>query len=289
MIHFDFCFDYPDYRVQMGGNIASGECVGLMGPSGAGKSTLLRLLAGLETASKGQMFVDGVVWFDAKQQVFLPAHKRSIGMVFQNYALFPHMTVREQIIYAAGNQSLSWVSELLDLIGLDKLSNRYPKELSGGQQQRVALARALARKPQLLLLDEPLSAMDITSREQLQSLLRTIHTRYLTHTMLVSHDIAEIFLLAHRVLLCEKGRLVKNISPRELFVKNKANGHFSLSAILLSKRANGTNWVLTLLIGQNILEVIIDEQKALNLTEGEAIVLTPALLKSYFKEADSRT
>ncbi|QQS16273.1 MAG: ATP-binding cassette domain-containing protein [Neisseriales bacterium] len=260
----------------MSGHIHAKELIGLSGPSGAGKSTLLRLLAGLERAYDGRLVVDDVIWFDAKQQIWLPPQKRPIGLIFQDGALFPHMTVKEQIFYAGNSIDTKWIDELIRLTGLTKLVYRYAHELSGGQKQRVALARALARKPKLLLLDEPLSALDQGAKEKLQALLQRAHEKYLTYTILVSHDIAELLSLSHRVFKCEKGRIIQCGIPYQILLPNTSQ---ALSAQVLDKCYVNHQWTLTLRIEQTIFNIKVSAKKAKALQKNQVIQLHPKTFK----------
>jgi molybdate transport system ATP-binding protein len=194
--------------------VAAGELVALSGPSGAGKTTLLRLLAGLARPDGGFLRVEGQSWYDHAHRQWLPPQRRPLGFVFQDYALFPNMTVRENLAFAAEGQPGAGqiASELLELLELSELANRRPAVLSGGQQQRVALARALARRPRLLLLDEPLSALDLATRQRLQEALATVHRQFKLTTILISHDPAEIARLADRVVELDLGQ-VRRVGP----------------------------------------------------------------------------
>ncbi|MGI4743562.1 MAG: ATP-binding cassette domain-containing protein [Janthinobacterium lividum] len=192
-----------------------GELLALTGPSGAGKTTLLRLLAGLSRPEAGFLEVDGHSWYRAERRQWLPPQRRPLGYVFQDYALFPHLTVRENLAFAAEGQpqASQVVTELLALLELTELAARRPAALSGGQQQRVALARALARRPRLLLLDEPLSALDLPTRLRLQDALADIHRRFNLTTILISHDPAEIARLATRVVELDLGQVRRVGAP----------------------------------------------------------------------------
>ncbi len=191
-----------------------GEWVALFGASGAGKTTLLRMLAGLTAPDTGRVTVDGQTWFDSGSRTCVPVRKRRVGFVFQDYALFPNMTVRGNIEFAQGRRrNPAHVNELLEAVGLGSLHDRKPEHLSGGQQQRVALARALAARPQVLLLDEPLSALDSSSRRGLQQLLLSLRQRSRPTLFLVSHDLAEVMRLADRVLVMERGRITAQGAP----------------------------------------------------------------------------
>lgn len=194
--------------------LAPGELVALSGPSGAGKTTLLRLLAGLSKPDSGFLKFEGQTWYDQARGQWLPPQRRPLGFVFQDYALFPNMTVRENLAFAAEGQPAAapLVSELLDLLELTELAARRPAALSGGQRQRVALARALARRPRLLLLDEPLSALDLPTRLRLQQALGEVHQQYSLTTVLISHDPAEIARLATRVVELDLGQ-VQRVGP----------------------------------------------------------------------------
>ena len=191
-----------------------GELLAVTGPSGAGKTTLLRLLAGLDRPAAGFVRFGGQTWSDAAARQWLPPRHRPLGFVFQDYALFPHMTVRENLAFAAEGQpdKSQLVSNLLEMLEVAELAARRPAQLSGGQQQRVALARALAARPRLLLLDEPLAALDLPTRQRLRTALAEVHQRFELTTILVSHDPAEIAQLAHRVLTLDLGR-VQGVGP----------------------------------------------------------------------------
>ena len=194
--------------------LAPGELLALSGPSGAGKTTLLRLLAGLDRPDDGFIQAASQTWYCAENRQWLPPQQRPLGFVFQDYALFPNMTVRENLAFAATGQPqpARTISDLLESLELTELAGRRPAVLSGGQQQRVALARALARRPRLLLLDEPLSALDLPTRLRLQQVLADVHRQFELTTILISHDPAEIARLATRVLELELGQ-VRRLGP----------------------------------------------------------------------------
>ncbi|WP_163720768.1 ABC transporter ATP-binding protein [Mycolicibacterium psychrotolerans] len=198
-------------------HIEPGELVALLGPSGCGKTTALRILAGLDEATSGTVSVGGV---DVSG---VPANKRDMGMVFQAYSLFPHLTVLDNVAFGlkmrgkAKQHRLSRASDMLDLVGLGELGGRYAKELSGGQQQRVALARALAIQPRVLLLDEPLSALDAKVRAQLRDEIRRVQLDVGTTTLFVTHDQEEALAVADRVGVMSQGRLEQLAAPAELY------------------------------------------------------------------------
>ena len=212
---------FPGFQLALDLTVREGEVLALLGPSGSGKSTLLKLIAGLFSPDRG------FVRFRGQDLTPLPPERRGVGFLFQDYALFPHLTVAENITF--GLVEARWprkerearVKELLERMELTPHAQKRPQELSGGEQQRVALARALAPRPRLLLLDEPLGALDLRLREELLFFLRrTLRAEGVT-TLVVTHDQGEAFLLAHRVALLRQGRLVQVGVPEEVYARPK--------------------------------------------------------------------
>ena len=197
--------------------IQNNEFFTLLGPSGCGKTTLLRLIAGFEHPTKGSILLN------EKDISFLPPNKRPVNTVFQNYALFPHMTVGGNIAFGLEMMGMSklevkkTVDEMLELVKMEELINRRPAELSGGQQQRVALARALAPKPQVLLLDEPLSALDLKLRKQMQLELKRLQSETGITFVFVTHDQEEALTMSDRVAVMSAGKVLQVGSPREIY------------------------------------------------------------------------
>jgi molybdate transport system ATP-binding protein len=193
----------------------------LFGPSGAGKSTILRCLAGLDRITAGRIEFDGTVWSDAETKVMLPPQKRRVGFLFQDYALFPHLTVWQNVGYGLdgllreGREEK--IKKTLDLLKLDGLEHRRPAQLSGGEQQRVALARALVREPKLLLLDEPLSALDVSIRNYLRVELSQLLHRLGTPAIVVTHDWIDALSMADELLVLQAGRVLQIGPPQEVF------------------------------------------------------------------------
>nr|YP_009106365.1 probable transport protein [Fusochloris perforata]AIT95163.1 probable transport protein [Fusochloris perforata] len=201
---------------QVNLEIKIGSLVALVGPSGSGKSTLLRIIAGLEIPD------DGRIWLAGRDATLLSVQEREIGFVFQNYALFQHMTVYENIAFGLDVRNTTTetkknrVKQLLQLIQLEKLSNRYPDQLSGGQRQRVALARALAIEPKVLLLDEPFGALDLKVKKELRNWLRRLHDQVPLTTIFVTHDHQEAMEVANEIVVFKKGRIDQIGNPQEL-------------------------------------------------------------------------
>lgn len=202
------------FQLDVSFEIPAGEMLAIMGPSGAGKTTLLKMIAGLLAPDRGSVEVGGEPWYDHQHRINLRPQERSIGYVFQDYALFPNMSVRKNLQYAlASGQPREIIDEVLELIHIQNLANQKPPSLSGGQQQRVALARAIIRRPKVLLLDEPFAALDDTMRSKLQYDLMELHHRYRTTTLLVSHNPAEVARMASQVIMLRDGQVVQQGSP----------------------------------------------------------------------------
>ena len=203
---------------QVSLRVETGTMVCLLGPSGCGKTTLLRLIAGFEEPDAGEIHLSKRLV--SRPGLVVPPEQRHIGMVFQDYALFPHLTVGQNIQFGLGRWPAAWRrarrAEMLQLVGLEELAQRYPHEISGGQQQRVALARALASNPQLLLLDEPFSNLDVNMRRQLREEMQTILARAGITTVLVTHDQEEALSLADALAVIEAGGIVQYATPDEV-------------------------------------------------------------------------
>ncbi len=198
-------------------HVKPGEFVSLLGPSGCGKTTTLRLIAGFERVTRGRIFIGG------EDVTIKPSYQRNIGMVFQHYALFPHMTVRENVAFGLRMrrvprpEAARRVAEVLDLLRLSGLEHRYQHQLSGGQQQRVALARALVIKPQILLLDEPLSNLDAKLREEMRVELRQVQRRVGITTVFVTHDQEEALSMSDRIAVMNRGRIIQYGTPLDIY------------------------------------------------------------------------
>jgi molybdate transport system ATP-binding protein len=250
-------------------NIKSGSFIGIYGASGAGKTSLLRMLAGFLEPENGFIKVQDNNWYSSTKKINLAPQKRSIGFVFQDYALFPNMTVKENLLFAMDKVSpKNVVEELLALVELEQLHNRKIQTLSGGQKQRVALVRALVRKPTLLLLDEPLSALDEELRDKLQSLIFNIHKQFNLTTLLVSHDIAEMIRLADEIIFIKDGLIEKSGGPVEMFAAQN-NEALQLTAIVVDKINNE----LCLLIGKELLRIKVDEKEIMEFEKGDNVML----------------
>jgi molybdate transport system ATP-binding protein len=248
------------------------EFLSIFGKSGSGKTTFLRMIAGLEKPDKGLIKVDDTIYFDSEKKINLPPQKRKVGVVFQNYALFPNMTVYENLAFAMKKEDKQKILEMLEKIELLELKDRYPSTLSGGQQQRVALARALIRDPEILLLDEPLSALDYEIRLKLQDEIKKIHRDYKLSTIFISHDRPEVFKLADRVILLENGKVIKQGTPRDVFIKQEISGKFSFFGIVIDIKLSDLAKILTVDINGNLVEVVYTDKKDISI--GDEVLIS---------------
>jgi len=254
--------------------IPSGELVALFGESGAGKTTLLRILAGLIAPDKGLIKFGNTVWFDSENQINIAPQGRNISLMFQDYALFPNMTVEQNIQFAQPEKDQSAVNELLEFFCLSEFRKRKPPGFSVGLKKRVALARALARKPQLLLLDEPLSALDAEMRITLQDEIAKAHQLLGVTTILVSHDLNEVFRLATQVLCIENGLVMRTGKPEAVFSDNSISGKVQITGQIARIEKQDTVNIVTVISGNNqIVKVIAFDSDLENLKIGDRVMV----------------
>ncbi|MEO2069495.1 MAG: ABC transporter ATP-binding protein [Desulfurobacteriaceae bacterium] len=207
-----------DFSLDVGFH-SEARITALFAPSGSGKSLTLQAVAGLIEPDEGRIEVNGELFFDSERRINLPPQKRRVGYLFQDYALFPHMTVIENIRYSSKDEKL--IERLLEILEIDSVKDKYPSEISGGQKQRVALARALATKPKILLLDEPFSALHKSLKLSLYEEIKEIQKIFEIPIILVSHDIDEVFELADFMVVMDKGKVVQVEKPFEVFMSPK--------------------------------------------------------------------
>ncbi len=281
MIHFNLDkalrFSGGKMNLQVEIRAEEGSFITLYGKSGAGKTSVLRMLAGLMRPDAGQIAVGEEVWFDEERGIHLRPQKRSVGFLFQDYALFPNMTVKENLEFALlKDQPQAIIKELIELIELGELQDRRPETLSGGQQQRVALARALVQRPQLLLLDEPLSALDLDMREKLQRYLLKVHQEYGLTTILVSHDQQEIQRLSDQVYEVEQGRILRYGTPGIMFPSTRHI--FKCEALVESiELLDGKQCCLTFRMTDGVLEWTFPSASVADIEVGDRVKLEMGL------------
>jgi ABC-type Fe3+/spermidine/putrescine transport system ATPase subunit len=231
-------------------DVAKGEFLSLLGPSGCGKTTSLRCIAGLEESNGGVIKIDDKIVSAPEQDIMTPPHERQIGMVFQSYAIWPHMTVGQNVGFPLSIRKMpkaqveKEVDEALEIVGLRALKDRHPSQLSGGQQQRVALARAIVGKPKVLLFDEPLSNLDAKLRESTRSEIRRLQRELNVAAVYVTHDQEEALSMSDRVIVMNHGRIMQEGTPRDLYRKpsNRFVGDFVGRASFIDVTRQGDIW-----------------------------------------------
>jgi molybdate transport system ATP-binding protein len=254
--------------------IERGKMVSLYGASGAGKTSILRMIAGLMQPEHGRILVQGETCLDTDLDIRLPPQQRRMGYVFQDYALFPNMTVLENIAFALnGKKEPQKVQDLIQSFELGDLQHRKPITLSGGQKQRVALARALARRPTILMLDEPLSALDYQMRQRLQDYIMQMHRAYELTTILVSHDLGEVFRMSDEVIFLEEGKIIRQGKPNEIFSSKHANSNFQLTGEVMHIERIDVIFMITVLIGNSLVKVIAEAGEAKSLKRGDKVLV----------------
>ena len=261
-------------------HIQEHDFVALSGESGSGKTTLLRILAGLEKA-QGKIKIGNTTWLDSKTN--LPPQKREIGFVFQDYALFPNMSVLQNLLFVTKDKELAM--HLLEITELSDLKKRLPNTLSGGQKQRVSLCRALMNRPKLLLMDEPLSALDPHMRSKLQNEILTLHKEFGTTTIMVSHDPSEIYRLSSRVLVLNQGQIINDGTAKDVLLKTTGSAKFSFEGELLDILHVDVIYIAIISIGQQIVEVVVSETETKSLCIGDLVsvstkAFSPSIISS---------
>ena len=253
--------------------ISEHQLTAIFGRSGAGKTSLLRMIAGLMHPDEGIIEVSGKTWFNSARKVHVPPQRRNVGCVFQDYALFPNMTVKENLLFASPDKDVSLLQKMLQVTELAAFGDQRPHTLSGGQKQRVALARALMRKPELLLLDEPLAALDTETRVNLRTQLQAIHQEDRLTTLLVSHDKSEIYTLADRVINIDRGKIIKAGTFAEVFGTVKTGGVILTGEVLNITYPSGQP-VANILIQNQLIDVPLTAESAAELRPGEKVTLS---------------
>ena len=291
-----------EFCVDVSFSVNKGEFVALFGPSGAGKSTILRLLAGFEKADFGYAKKGDMNYFslsnktaknanissfnsaliNTHKNTFLPPQKRNIAFSFQDYALFANMNVLKNLLYAKNDKE--YAHFLLDLCDLNAQANAMPSELSGGQKQRVALARALMRRPDLLLLDEPFSALDSALKARLQDYLLKVHESLKPTIIMVSHDLSEVYKLSKRVFMVSGGKITQSGAPSEIFMRGSGSQKLSIPARLLELKDEGAIFIAVVQIAQSLGEVALSPLEASGLKIGDEILISTKAFKASIKK-----
>lgn len=260
--------------LQVDLELKKGDLLSVHGTSGAGKTSIFRIIAGLLSPKKGLITINGNTWLDTSKKINLKPQQRSIGYVFQEPTLFPNMSVRKNLEYALEkDQDKAIINRLLDIMELGGLDKSTPHLLSGGQKQRVALARALVRKPEILLLDEPFSALDDAMRNKLQDYVLRVHREFNLTTLMITHDVPESIKMSNKIVLLEQGKIVKQGVPIDVFSKTKLSGKFQFTGQVLEIKQEGFLYLVLLLIGTNIVKIVAEEDDIKDLQIGDKILV----------------
>ncbi|HET8737537.1 MAG TPA: ATP-binding cassette domain-containing protein [Pricia sp.] len=255
-------------------NVEKGEIVTLYGESGAGKTSTLRMLAGLMVPDTGRIVVNGKVWFDSDRGINLRPQQRNTGFMFQDYALFPNMSVRGNLEFALKKgQDKSTVEKLVRLIELEHLQERTPDTLSGGQRQRVAFARTLMADPDILLLDEPLSALDIKMRMKLQNYILQSHDESRPTIFLISHDVREIIRLSDTLYELRKGVTSQPQKSTSFFTSNALSGKFQFEGEVIAIKKEDVVFIVTLLVSGHLIKIIAQASDVEKLALGDKVIV----------------
>lgn len=265
-----------DMNLEVKLNIDQKEFIALTGSSGAGKTTLLRILAGLEEA-KGTIKVGDEIWLDSSYS--LPPQKRKIGFVFQEYALFNNMSVEQNLTYI--KKDIKLARELLEITGLVSLKDRLPSSLSGGQKQRVALCRAMMNRPKILLMDEPLSALDQSTRVKLQDKILAIHREFGTITIMVSHDISEIYRLSSRVITLDQGKIIDDTDIKDIVSTTDSNSKFIFEGSILDIDIRDSTYIVKVVVAKQVVTIFVDKNRAKSIRVGQKVNLATDTFRPY--------
>ncbi len=276
MLSIDLKKTWNDFELDVSFDIPRGKITALFGPSGAGKSSVLRLISGLEIAEQGFISNGNETWFDREKGIHLNPQQRSVGFVFQDYALFPHMTVQKNVAYGIKEK---WrrkeIKDLIAIAGLSGYERYYPAQLSGGQKQRVSLIRAIARKPDILLLDEPFSALDWQTRIQLQEDVKDIIKQFNVTTLYVTHEVTEVYKLANNVIVLESGKEVKRGTPEDVFLGKRLSTRVQVTGKVVGIEHDSIMASVTILHADQFFKTLIDteELKSLSLRVGDDVIV----------------
>jgi len=266
-------------------SVEKGSFLTIYGKSGVGKTTILRILAGLTETEKSRIDVNGEIWNDTEKNIFLPVQNRNVGFVFQDYALFPNLTVSENLEFALHKESeKTIINELLELMELTALQKSKPTILSGGQKQRVAIARAIVRKPKILLLDEPMSAIDQEMRSKLQDYLLKIHTHFQLTTILVSHHVPEIYKLSDRVLILDKGKITLSGTPEIVFPEYTIQNNKEIEGEIVYVKSENDNCSVGVKFRNTIFKLSITKNELGKYSVGQKLKMNITLKESEVRE-----
>ena len=284
-IHKALLSNHGQMTLNVDLKLEKGTFTAIQGKSGAGKTSFLRMIAGLMKPDKGTIEIDGEPWFNSKLKTDLTIQKRNVGYVFQDYALFPNMTVLENLQFAQSKKDgTSNITDLIEVMELGDLQKVKPKLLSGGQKQRVALARALLQKPKYVLLDEPLSALDNEIRQKLQLYILTLHKDFGLTTLMVTHDVSETLKMADYMLVLDDGKLIQQGKPTNIFTNKSVSGKFQFTGEIVSIKPEGIVSIISVLVGKDLVRVISEIDESDNFNLGDKVLVASKAFNPILKK-----
>ena len=258
--------------------VKGGSLLTLYGKSGAGKTTILKMLAGLTNPDRGQIIVNDEIWYDIQKKINLTPQKRKIGFVFQDYSLFPNMSVMENLIFALPKgKDKKIIKDLIEIVDLGNFRSRNPNTLSGGQRQRVALARTLVQRPEILLLDEPLSALDEEMRIKLQQYILRVHKEFNLTTILISHHISEIVKMSDYLIELDEGKIINKGIPKEIYTNFSKIEDLEIIGEIISVEYSDEISHILVLVGENLIHVPIGKKDTKKYITGDKVAISSTL------------
>ncbi|MDO7253015.1 ATP-binding cassette domain-containing protein [Helicobacter cappadocius] len=261
-----------EFVLELDIRVPIGRFVSIFGKSGAGKSTILRMLSGLQKPDSGRIMLGNKVFFDSEKNINLPIKDRKVGFVFQDYALFPHLNVYKNIIFG-NNKDKNRIDEVISLMELESFCDKKICTLSGGQAQRVAIARAFVSSPEVLLLDEPLSALDRGMKHKIQEELKSLSKHFNISSFFVSHDLGEVFRLSDYVISIEDGKILKFGTPQEVFLNQKYSGKMQINGEILNITKTNVVCIADVLVDHSIVKITLDPSEAREFKVGDRVVI----------------
>jgi molybdate transport system ATP-binding protein len=273
---------FGEFSLSVDIEVNKGVVSCFFGPSGAGKSTALKLITGIIKPDNGEIKLDNNIWFNDKKRINIPIQKRKIGYIFQEESLFPNMTVFQNVKF--GSKDNKFVEEIIAEFNLQSLLQRYPHELSGGQRQRVVLARTLAYQPELLLMDEPFSALDYHSKEEIMNYIAFIKNKYHLTIIIISHDLKEVLKIADYLYQFKEGKIIKEGKPVDIFTHNKLSGKLQLYGEIVNIEKKDIIYIVTVYENNTLHKIVVSGNNINNYNVGDKVVIaskafSPMLIK----------
>lgn len=274
-----------EFELKVNFDFSEGEVIGVYGKSGAGKSSLLRAICGFETVDEGFIKINNKIWLCSEKKINIPTQKRRIGLLSQEYNLFPNFNIEQNILFSAPkNYNKELFHKLINTAGVNELLKEFPYHLSGGQQQRIALIRALMREPQLLLLDEPFSALDKKMRDTLLDLLITFKKSLSFTCLFVSHDVSDLQKIADIILHLEDGKVIDFGRTNKLFAKSNISGKYKIIGKVVTIQKSDLVFIVEIIYENSLMKIIATEDEIKNVNIGDNVVISAKAFNPIFSK-----